>query len=83
MLEQNQEVQKPAEFMLQRVEKESWQQDESGGKIGGEIKQKSQESTAEEEKGEFWCCWKKKTEKGKEGIEMESLKNFKKELTLQ
>lgn len=40
VLEQNQEVQKPAEFMLQRVEKESWQQDESGGKIGGEIKQK-------------------------------------------
>lgn len=31
----NEEVKKPAEFMLQRVEKESWQQDESGGKREG------------------------------------------------
>lgn len=35
MLEQNQEVKKPAQFMLQRVEKESWQADKSGGKSGG------------------------------------------------
>lgn len=34
VLEQNQEVKKPAQFMLQRVEKESWQQDKSGGKSG-------------------------------------------------
>lgn len=31
----NEEVKKPAEFMLQRVEKESWQQDESGGESEG------------------------------------------------
>lgn len=35
VLEQNQEVQKPAQFMLQRVEKESWQQDKPGGKSRG------------------------------------------------
>lgn len=34
VLEQNQEVKKPAQFILQRVEKESWQQDESEGKSG-------------------------------------------------
>lgn len=53
VLEQNQEVKKPAEFKLQRVEKESWQQDESRGKSGGKNlnrKEKKQESTAEEEK---------------------------------
>lgn len=47
-MEQNQEVQKPAEFMLQRVEKESWQQDGSGGKRGGggnKTEKKKQEST--------------------------------------
>lgn len=53
-MEQNQEVKKPAEFKLQRVEKESWQQDESRGKSGGKNlnrKEKKQESTAEKEKG--------------------------------
>lgn len=34
VLEQNQEVKKPAQFILQRVEKESWQQDESESKSG-------------------------------------------------
>lgn len=51
------EVKKPVEFMLQRVEKESWQQDESGEKSGGK-KYNRKESTAEEEKGEFYCCCK-------------------------
>ncbi|KAG7226850.1 hypothetical protein INR49_014200 [Caranx melampygus] len=46
MLEQNQEVKKPAQFMLQRVEKESWQADKSGGKSGEKKKEeeKRQES---------------------------------------
>lgn len=35
VLEQNQEVKKPAQFMLQRVEKQSWQPRRSGGKSGG------------------------------------------------
>lgn len=39
MLEQNQGVKKPAEFKLQRVEKESWQQDESG-RVEEKIEQK-------------------------------------------
>lgn len=37
-MEQNQEVKKPAEFKLQRVEKESWEHDESG--LEEKIKQK-------------------------------------------
>lgn len=69
MLEQNQEVQKPAEFMLQRVEKESWQQDESGGKIGGEIKQKRRVRSPQlkRRKVSFGVAGKRKQKKGKKG----------------
>lgn len=68
-MEQNQEVQKPAEFMLQRVEKESWQQDESGGKSGGEIKQKrrSRSPQLKRRKVSFGVARKTKQKKGKKG----------------
>lgn len=34
-MKQNQELKKRAEFKLQRVEKKSWQRDESGGESEG------------------------------------------------
>lgn len=49
VLEQNQEVKKPAQFKLQRVEKESWQLAESGRE--GVRKESSRRGERKKEKG--------------------------------